>query len=228
MRAMNIIALETATDPGSIALWRDGVVLAARCPAGLSNSETLLPLVDSSLRSVGLGFADLDGIAFGMGPGSFTGLRVACGVAQGVAVARDLPLLGIGTLAAMALASGGERVIVALDARMGEVYFGLFDHGEQQGEIGVYAPDAVPLPTSTGWLACGNGLLAYPLLRERLSPFVDAWRPEVMPSAEAVVRLAAPRLEQGERIDPADAMPLYVRNKVAQTVAERLAQGGKA
>ena len=77
-------------------------------------------------------------------------------------------------------------------------------------------------------MACGNGLLAYPLLRERLSPFVDSWQPEVMPSAEAVVRLAAPRLEQGERSDPADAMPLYVRNKVAQTVAERLAQGGKA
>ena len=86
----------------------------------------------------------LDGIAFGMGPGSFTGLRVACGVAQGVAIARDLPLLGIGTLAAMALASGGARVIVVLDARMGEVYFGLFAHGEQQGEIGVYPPDAVP------------------------------------------------------------------------------------
>ena len=128
----------------------------------------------------------------------------------------------------MALASGGARVIVVLDARMGEVYFGLFAHGEQQGEIGVYPPDAVPLPNSTGWMACGNGLLAYPLLRERLSPFVDSWQPEVMPSAEAVVRLAAPRLEQGERIDPADAMPLYVRNKVAQTVAERLAQGGKA
>ena len=228
IRSMNIIALETATDPGSIALWRDGDILARSCPTGLSNSETLLPLVDSTLRGVGLNFADLDGIAFGMGPGSFTGLRVACGVAQGLAVARDLPLIGIGTLEAMALASGGDRVIVALDARMGEVYFGLFDRGELQGEIGVYPPDAVPLPALSGWVACGNGLTAYPSLRERLSPVVDAWQPDVMPSAEAVVRLAAPRLERGERIDPADAMPLYVRNKVAKTVAERLAQGGKA
>ena len=128
----------------------------------------------------------------------------------------------------MALASGGERVIVALDARMGEVYYGLYVHGKLHGEIGVYAPEAVPLPDSSGWLACGNGLSSYPALRERLAPVVEAWKPEIMPSAEAVVRLAAPRLEDGESIDPADAAPLYVRNKVAQTVAERLANGGKA
>ena len=225
---MNILALETATDPGSIALWCDGAVIARSCPPARSNSETLLPLAAAMLREAGLGFSDVDGIAFGAGPGSFTGLRVACGVAQGLAFARDLPLLGVGTLAAMALASGGERVIVALDARMGEVYFGLFDHGEQQGEIGVYSPQAAPIPESGGWLACGNGLTAFPLLRERLSPVVVAWQPELMPSAEAVVRLAAPRLEAGEAIDAADAAPLYVRDKVAKTVAERLAEGGKA
>ena len=170
----------------------------------------------------------MQGIAFGMGPGSFTGLRVSCGAAQGLAVARDLPLLGIGTLEAMALASGGERVIVALDARMGEVYYGLYVHCRLLGEIVVCAPESVPLPESTGWVACGNGLSSYPILRERLAAVVDVWRPEIMPSAEAVVRLAAPRLERGESIDPADAAPLYVRNKVAQTVAERLAIGGRA
>ena len=225
---MRILALETATDPGSIALWLDGHIVARNCPEGLSNSTTLLPLVDSTLREAGLGFADLDGISFGAGPGSFTGLRIACGVAQGLAVARDLPLIGIGTLEAMALASGGERVIVALDARMGEVYYGFFEQGVQQGEIGVYAPDAAPLPSSGGWLACGNGLKAYPLLCARLSPFVDNWKPEIMPSAEAIVRLAALRLANGECVDPADAVPLYVRNKVAKTITERLAEGGKA
>lgn len=228
MSPMLILALETATDPGSIALWCDGDVIARSCPDGRSNSETLLPLADSTLREAGLTFADLHGVAFGMGPGSFTGLRVSCGAAQGLAVARDLPLIGIGTLDAMALASGGERVIVALDARMGEVYYGLYVQGKLQGEIGVYAPEAVPLPESAGWLACGNGLSSYPALRERLTPVVEAWKPEIMPSAEAVVRLAAPRMEGGETIDPADAAPLYVRNKVAQTVAERLAIGGKA
>ena len=225
---MLILALETATDPGSIALWRDGKIIARTCPDRLSNSETLLPQAAETLRELGLNFGDVQGIAFGMGPGSFTGLRVSCGAAQGLAVARDLPLLGIGTLEAMALVSGGERVIVALDARMGEVYYGVYVQGKLQGEIGVYAPDAVPVPDSTGWVACGNGLSSYPVLLERLANVVDVWKPEIMPSAEAVVRLAAPRLERGEAIDPADAAPLYVRNKVAQTVAERLAVGGKA
>ena len=225
---MKILALETAVDPGSVALWLDGVVLARTCPADLSNSAALLPVAEELLRVQGLGFADLDGVAFGAGPGSFTGLRVACGVAQGLAVARDLPLLGIGSLEAMAAASGGARVLVALDARMGEVYYGVFVDGRQVGEIGVYAPDAVPLPESSGWLACGNGLTAYPALRERLAACVDAWKPEVIPHAEAVLRLAAPRLESGERVDPADAVPFYVRDKVAKTVAERLAEGGRA
>lgn len=228
IRAMNVLALETSVDPGSIALWCDGEVIARSCPTGLSNSQTLLPLVDSTLREAGLSFAALDGIAFGTGPGSFTGLRVSCGLAQGLAVARDLPLLGVGTLEAMAWSSGGERVIVALDARMGEVYFGMFDRGVQQGSIGVFSPAAVPLPESGEWHACGNGLAAYPALRERLSPCVAVWQPELIPLAEALVRLAAPRLERGECIDPADAVPLYVRNKVARTVAERLAAGGRA
>lgn len=225
---MNLLAIETSTDVGSIALWRDGDLLLRACPAGVSHSLTLLPLISATMAEAGLGFGDLDGIAFGAGPGSFTGLRVACGVAQGLAFAHDLPLIPVGTLAAMALASGGERVIVALDARMGEVYFGYFEAGEQLGLIGVYAPTALPLPETGGWLACGNGLAAYPAVHERLAPFVSAWLPELMPSAEAVARLAAPRLARGERVDPADAVPVYVRDKVAKTVAERLAQGGKA
>ena len=225
---MIILALETATDPGSVALWRHGEVMARSCPDGLSNSETLLPLAASLLSEAGLRMADVQGIAFGAGPGSFTGLRVACGAAQGLAVARDLPLLGVGTLDAMAASCGGGRVIVALDARMGEVYYACYENGVLCGEVGVYPPAAVPLPGSGGWLACGNGLNAYPVLRERLAPRVDRWRDEVMPSAAAVVRLAAPRMESGERIDPADAAPLYVRNKVAKTVVERLAEGGKA
>ena len=225
---MNILALETAADPGSIALWRDGEVVERRCAPSRSNSETLLPLAETTLREAGLGFADLGGIAFGAGPGSFTGLRVACGVAQGLAFARDLPLLGVGTLEAMAQESGFERVIVTLDARMGEVYVGFFEDGKQRGEIGVYSPQDVPLPQTAGWLACGNALAAYPLLRERLSPFVDRWQPELLPSAAGVARIAASRLARGVAIDPADAVPLYVRDKVAKTVAERLAEGGKA
>jgi tRNA threonylcarbamoyladenosine biosynthesis protein TsaB len=225
---MNLLAIETSTDVGSIALWRDGDLLVRACPVGVAHSQTLLPLIRSTMAEASLAFTDLHGIAFGAGPGSFTGLRVACGVAQGLAFPHDLPLLPVDTLAALALASGGERVIVALDARMGEVYYGFFEGGMLCGEEGVYSPAAAPLPASGGWLACGNGLAAYPLLRERLSPYVERWLPALMPNAEFVARLAAPRLARGEWVDAADAAPRYVRDKVAQTVVERLAQGGKA
>jgi tRNA threonylcarbamoyladenosine biosynthesis protein TsaB len=225
---MKILALETAADPGSVALWLDGRVVVRDCPRDLSNSAALLPAAEAMLKAEGLGFPGLDGIAFGMGPGSFTGLRVSCGVAQGLAVALGKPLLGVGTLEAMASAAGGGRVIVTLDARMGEVYYGGFVDGALQGEIGVCPPERVPLPASPGWRACGGGASAYPALRERLAGVVTEWLPDAAPHAGFVARLAGPRMERGEGIDPAKAAPFYVRDKVAKTVAERLAEGGRA
>ena len=225
---MKILALETAADPGSVALWCDGTVTARTCPLDQTNSAALLPEARALLAESGLGFADLDAVAFGAGPGSFTGLRVACGVAQGLAFGRGVPLIGVGTLEAMACESGGRRVFVALDARMGEVYHACYVDGVLQGEIGVHPPESVPLPDGGEWLACGNALTVYPLLRERLAAQVVVWQPESLPSAMGVVRLAAPRLSRGEAVDPALAAPFYVRDKVAKTVAERLAEGGRA
>ena len=225
---MKILALETAADPGSVALWCDGTVTARTCPLDQTNSAALLPEARALLAESSLGFADLDAVAFGAGPGSFTGLRVACGVAQGLAFGRGVPLIGVGTLEAMACESGGRRVFVALDARMGEVYHACYVDGVLQGEIGVHPPESVPLPDGGEWLACGNALTVYPLLRERLAAQVVVWQPESLPSAMGVVRLAAPRLSRGEAVDPALAAPFYVRDKVAKTVAERLAEGGRA
>ena len=225
---MKILALETAADPGSVALWRDGTVTARTCPLDQTNSAALLPEVRALRAEAGLDFSDLDAVAFGAGPGSFTGLRVACGVAQGLAFGRGVPLLGIGTLEAMACESGGARVFVALDARMGEVYHACYVDGVLQGEIGVHPPEQVPLPDGDGWLACGNAFTAYPRLRERFVDQVSEWQPERLPGAVGVVRLAAPRFARGEAVDPALAAPVYVRDKVAKTVAERLAEGGRA
>lgn len=231
---MKLLALETATDQGSAALWLDGKILARDCPPGPQSSATLLPLVRELLAENGLRVADLDGIAFGAGPGSFTGLRVACGVAQGLAVAADLLLVPVGSLEALAWAAGapGEQVAAYLDARMGEVYSGFYQRQETGvvglGPVTVNAPETALLPEGKDWIACGNGIGAYPVLAGRLADLGLATHPDRVPTAAAVAALAVPRLQGGEGLDPALAAPIYVRDKVAQTTAERLAAGGKA
>lgn len=229
---MQILALETSTEFGSCALWRDGVLTERVCPAGRSHSETLLPLVRELLSESGIGVAALDGIAFGVGPGAFTGLRVACGAAQGLAVAADLPLVPVSSLACMAAASGGERVLSLLDARMGEVYYATFrrqgEAYQQSSDIRLAAPADIVLPTGEGWLACGNAPTVYPELHSRLLAAGIDFVPGILPQACVLVRLAVGLFQAGEAIDPAMAAPLYVRDKVAKTVAERLAEGGKA
>ena len=229
---MQILALETSTDAGSCALWRDGAVTARACPAGQPHSETLLPLVRELLGEAGLAVGQLDAIAFGVGPGAFTGLRVACGAAQGLAVAAGLPLVPVGSLETVAAMNGGDRVLALLDARMGEVYYGHYVRGGEglalRGEIRVAAPADVELPGGAGWQAVGNALAAYPDLAERCRNAGIDVREALVPTATAMLPLAAARLARGEAIDAALAAPLYVRDKVAKTVAERLREGGKA
>jgi tRNA threonylcarbamoyladenosine biosynthesis protein TsaB len=229
---MLILALETSTDLGSCALWRDGAVSERLCPPGKPHSETLLPLIRELLGEAGIKVGQLDAIAFGVGPGAFTGLRVACGVAQGLAVAAGVPLIPVTSLETLAAQSGAERVLALLDARMGEVYSGSYrldDNGYVlQGEIRVSVPEALALPADAGWLACGNALAAYPALLARLSAAGIPVQAGIVPMAAVVANLAAPRARRGEGIDAALAVPLYIRDKVAKTVAERLCEGGRA
>src|SRR5690606_25142581 len=169
---------------------------------------------------------DLHGIVYGEGPGAFTGLRIACGVAQGLALATGAKVLGIGTLAAIAEESGEARVIACIDARMGEVYHAAYE--KQQGAWttvsgpGLYAPDAIPLPPAGEWSGCGNGFAAYAdALRARLGASLAHIRPEVSPTAGAMIRLAAPRFAAGQGGEAASAAPVYVRDKVALKTSER-------
>src|SRR5262245_33825704 len=118
---MRMIAIETATEWCSVALWHDGESAALEARAGNRHAEHVLPMLEQLLGAAGVSMAQLDVVAFGAGPGSFTGLRVGCGVAQGLAFAGDLPVLGVATLETIAEESGATRVIAALDARMGEV-----------------------------------------------------------------------------------------------------------
>ena len=223
---MKILALETSTELCSAALWRDGAVDSREVVAGQRNSELLLPMVDALLAAHDLAARDLYGVAFGAGPGAFTGVRIACGVAQGIAFGIDVPVAGIGTLLALAEASGAVRVVCCLDARMGEVYHGAY---EKRGDVwhethapGLYKPAAVPDLPGGRWSGCGSGFTAYRgTLETRYAGSLDGVIDNVVPHAREIALLAAKQFARGNTVDAAAAAPLYVRNKVALKVSER-------
>jgi len=223
---MPILAFDASTETCAVALGSAAGWLERQELAGQRHSELLLPMIRALLAEAGLALADLDGIAFGAGPGSFTGLRIACGVAQGLALGAQLPLVGVATLEAMAETAhakhGWTRVVAALDARMQEVYLAAYERDGQrwraQVEPCVVKPDAAPLPEGSGWRGAGNGFAAYPALRKLLPAELDA---SVLPGAVAIGRLALPRFTAGEGVAARYAAPLYVRHRVALTSAER-------
>lgn len=223
---MKILALETSTELCSAALWLDGKVDAREVVAGQRNSELLLPMVDALLAANQLTARDLDGVAFGSGPGAFTGVRIACGVAQGIAFGIDVPVAGIGTLLALAAASGAGRVVCCLDARMGEVYHAVYEkRGDDFTEVqapGLYKPAEVPALPAGQWSGCGSGFAVY---RGELGACYAGSLERIIgnlaPHAREIAALAAKQFARGDVVDAADAVPLYVRNKVAMKVNER-------
>ncbi len=223
---MKLLALDTSTEWCSVALWLDGDLHTEAVPAGQTHSQVLLPMLDRLLAAAGLGLRDLDGLAYGRGPGSFTGLRIACGVVQGLAMGADLPVLGVTTLEAMAEEVGEECVVTLLDARVGEVYAAVWRRGEdgwtaEEGP-GLYRPEAAPLPSGQGAIGCGSGFTSYAeLLTQRYAGRLAAIRPEVIPHARSIARLAAPRLARGEGVAAEAAEPYYLRDKVALKRSER-------
>ena len=223
---MKILALETSTEYCSVALWQDGVI-AERCElVGQKHSEGLMEMLAALLREAGVKLARLDGIAFGMGPGSFTGVRIACGAVQGLAFGASLPVAGICTLEALAEACGKPRVIAALDARMGEIYHAAY---EKLGGTWVAisepclckAEDAPPL-SGDEWFGTGSGFAIYgKALSERYARQLQGTDSAAIPQAAAIAVLGAARFAQGRGVDAADALPLYLRDKVALKTHER-------
>lgn len=223
---MNILAFDTSTEYLSLALWRDGEVLAREQLAGQTHSSLILPQLREMLDEAGLELADLDGIAFGAGPGSFTGLRIGCGVAQGLAFGAGLPVLGVSTLLALAAASGHDKVIACLDARMGEVYHAAYLR--QEGgwlvvhEPGLYAPKKVPAVQGGGWCGIGSGWAAFgDALAGCYSGRVGHIEAAAFPHARDIAVLAAPLFAQGLGKPAHEAAPVYIRNKVALKMSER-------
>ena len=217
---MKFAAFETSTEWCSVALWLDGELRALERRAGTRHGELALPMLAALLEGARLGMPALEAVAFGAGPGSFTGLRIACGLAQGIAFARNLPVCGVSSLEAMAEALEAPRVVASLDARMGEVYYAALER-TQAGRwrevvpAQCVAPARAPRPPGDGWVGCGSGFAAYGDLG------FAAVHPEIHPGAAAVARLAAPRLAAGEGVDAARAAPVYLRDKVALTTEER-------
>jgi tRNA threonylcarbamoyladenosine biosynthesis protein TsaB len=224
---LKILALDTSTEYCSVALWRDGEIDARETLAGQRHSEMLLGMVDALLKRHALTLRGLDGIAFGAGPGSFTGLRIACGVAQGLAFGAALPVVGVSTLNALAESAGGPRVVCCLDARMGQVYHAAYERdGPAWSTVhapGLSAPGDVPLlPGVSSWAGSGSGFKAHrEALERRHAGRLSAIMPDVYPHARAVARLAVSEFEQGLAVAAEAAHPVYIRDKVALRSDER-------
>jgi tRNA threonylcarbamoyladenosine biosynthesis protein TsaB len=221
---MRLLALDTSTEACSVALLLDGEVRLRFALTERGHAELVLPMVDELLAESGLALTDLDGLAFGRGPGAFTGLRIASGVSQGLALGAGLPVAPVSSLAAVAeqvAAASGETVLVCNDARMGEVYWGVFRR-EADGSVAALVSEAVSAPEKVGegapaaLHAAGNALPRYPMLAERLAAAGLQLHAGVYPRADAVARLGARVLAEGRGVPAEEALPVYVRDDVAR------------
>jgi tRNA threonylcarbamoyladenosine biosynthesis protein TsaB len=233
---VRILALDTATENCSAALLIDGRLTVRERLLPRGHAAHILPMIEELLGESGMGLSSLSAIAFGRGPGAFTGVRLAASVTQGLAYAAGLPVVGVSDLRAVAqrllgVAPGASRVVVLNDARMHEVYWGCFERAAEglavpAGEEHVGRPDGVRLPESwlrTGeqpgvWLV-GTGLSAYPELKLGFGEAVQGAREDLLPSAADIARLAGPEVRSGRLQPPAAALPVYLRDEVAHPPA---------
>lgn len=217
---MKILALDAATEACSAALFSNGEVTERFEVIGRGHAGRLLPMADELLQVAGMALRDLDGIAFGRGPGGFTGLRIAAGIAQGLAAGIDRPVLPVSNLAAVAAGAsretGASRVLACMDARMGQVYWAAYDcSGAGPRLLGteqLSAPCAVELPAGGAWHGAGHGFAAYAALAPRLA--LASVDPERLPRAGDIARMAATDLAAGGGLPAAAGIPAYLRDDV--------------
>ena len=233
---MRVLALDAATEACSVALLQGGEVLLHSLESGKGHAGQLLALVGKVLAEAQLSLSMLDGIAASVGPGAFSGVRISVAVAQGLAFGADLkavPVTTLQALAAQVLPGGDARAVVCLDARMGEVYWGCFAPDAALGvsevlRSGVAAPgsvlEAMAGAPSARYIGIGRGFSAYPVLENIAGLAINADQRRALPSAREIARLGVLKLRCGGGVDPADLQPLYLRDKVALTEAERAAR----
>ncbi|AXK40862.1 tRNA (adenosine(37)-N6)-threonylcarbamoyltransferase complex dimerization subunit type 1 TsaB [Crenobacter cavernae] len=219
---MKLLALDTSTDHLSVGLMLDDATLVFHEPVGQQHAERTLPEIGRLLAEAGVTLGQLDAIVYGQGPGSFTGLRIACGIAQGLAFSAKLPLIGIPTLDAVAAQDGSDKRLVCLDARMQQVFSARYENGLRVSDITVGAPELVELD-GDGWTGLGSGFAAYPdELSTRLG--LQQVRADLKPHAAAYLALAATGRYPQHAADQAEL--LYIRNKIALTAREQQARRG--
>lgn len=223
---LKILAFDTSSEYCSIAIDIGGEVLSQKVFAGQRHSELLLPMLHELLAQAELSLEQLDGIAFGAGPGSFTGLRVSCGVAQGLAFGSNLPVIGISTLEALAIQINNDSVITAIDAHMGEIYHAAYaksvDNWKTVSIPTLCFPHLAPLLQGNNWIGCGSGFDTYfEDLRNHYGSCITHIEGNLVPHAREIVQLAKKGFAQGLGVDPVDAVPVYIRNKVALKESER-------
>jgi len=222
---MKILALDTATEACSVSLGIDGGSIDRYIELERGHAEQLLPMVDSVLAEGGVSLNALDAIAFGRGPGGFTGVRLAASVAQGLAFGAQVGVVPVSDLAAVAqrviqLNPSVRRVLVANDARMKEVYSAWFDVGSTLASgvenVGPATDVLVPTAQVGPWAAAGRGLKAWPALADRCRAAGAELHEELLPRASEVLALARIAAVAGQILDPAEGLPVYVRDRVAE------------
>lgn len=221
-----LVAIETSAEQASVALLRDAELLVLTTDGATTHSQSILPMLQRLFNQAQIKLDDCDAIAFGAGPGSFTGVRTACSVAQGLAFGIDAPVLAINTLEAMALAchekTGADAVLALLDARMGEVYWAQYDFSSGLTIVTPPRLSAPELVVPIGIVvACGNGLRVGAGQALNHTAFASI-HSDVMPEAATIATLAQRALRAGLQVAAKDAQPIYLRNQVALTTAERL------
>lgn len=224
---MNLLAIETSTELCSAAILRGDELFVEETLAPNQHAESLAPMVRRLLARSGLAIAAFDAFAFGQGPGSFTGLRIACGMVQGLALGASRPVVPVPSFVALAEQTNSSRVVTALDARMGETYLAAYSRmgGDWEATIepGLFLRSGLPPLPGRDWVATGSGFDAFDWLRDAYAAQVSHRIIDDLPRAGAVARVAARRLGRGETVAAELAAPLYLRDKVAMTTFERQA-----